>query len=202
MGNDIKSFTDELVNVIIFYGDSMKLKKFFGHLNTVNKHRFLVFKYCVKAGIPFRGLVHDLSKYSLLEFLEGVKYYNGNFSPISTCKKVNGYSKAWLHHKGRNKHHFEYWYDFNSPLKTPVIPYKYVVELICDNIAASKTYLKDKWNLNSQLNYFLNRKDLKYINPKIKDMLINVYSDMIDIGIDGVLNKKYLKYMYKKYVGE
>lgn len=202
MGNDIKSFTDELVNVIIFDGDSMKLKKFFGHLNTVNKHRFLVFKYCVKAGIPFRGLVHDLSKYSLLEFLEGVKYYNGNFSPISTCKKVNGYSKAWLHHKGRNKHHFEYWYDFNSPLKTPVIPYKYVVELICDNIAASKTYLKDKWNLNSQLNYFLNRKDLKYINPKIKDMLINVYSDMIDIGIDGVLNKKYLKYMYKKYVGE
>lgn len=202
MGNDIKSFTDELVNVIIFYGDSMKLKKFFGHLNTVNKHRFLVFKYCVKAGIPFRGLVHDLSKYSLLEFLEGVKYYNGNFSPISTCKKVNGYSKAWLHHKGRNKHHFEYWYDFNSPLKTPVISYKYVVELICDNIAASKTYLKDKWNLNSQLNYFLNRKDLKYINPKIKDMLINVYSDMIDIGIDGVLNKKYLKYMYKKYVGE
>lgn len=202
MGNDIKSFTDELVNVIIFDGDSMKLKKFFGHLNTVNKHRFLVFKYSVKAGIPFRGLVHDLSKYSLLEFLEGVKYYNGNFSPISTCKKVNGYSKAWLHHKGRNKHHFEYWYDFNSPLKTPVIPYKYVVELICDNIAASKTYLKDKWNLNSQLNYFLNRKDLKYINPKIKDMLINVYSDMIDIGIDGVLNKKYLKYMYKKYVGE
>ena len=188
--------------VIIFDGDSMKLKKFFGHLNTVNKHRFLVFKYSVKAGIPFRGLVHDLSKYSLLEFLEGVKYYNGNFSPISTCKKVNGYSKAWLHHKGRNKHHFEYWYDFNSPLKTPVIPYKYVVELICDNIAASKTYLKDKWNLNSQLNYFLNRKDLNYINPKIKDMLINVYSDMIDIGINGILNKKYLKYMYKKYVGE
>lgn len=180
----------------------MKLKKFFGHLNTVNKHRFLVFKYSVKAGIPFRGLVHDLSKYSLLEFLEGVKYYNGNFIPISTCKKVNGYSKAWLHHKGRNKHHFEYWYDFNSPTKAPVIPYKYVVELICDNIAASKTYLKDKWNLNSQLNYFLNRKDLNYINPKIKNMLINVYSDMIDIGIDGVLNKKYLKYMYKKYVGE
>lgn len=188
--------------VIIFNGGSMKIKKFFGHLNTVNKHRFLVFKYCVKAGIPFRGLVHDLSKYNLLEFLEGVKYYNGNFSPISTCKKVNGYSKAWLHHIGRNKHHFEYWYDFNSPLKTPVMPYKYVVELICDNIAASKTYLKDKWKNDSVFNYFSRRKDLNYINLKIKDMLINVYRDMIDIGIDGVLNKKYLKYMYKKYVGE
>lgn len=180
----------------------MKLRSFFGHLNTINKHRFLVFKYSVKAGIPFRGLVHDLSKYSLSEFFEGVKYYNGNFSPISTCKKINGYSKAWLHHKGRNKHHFEYWYDFNSPINSPIMPYKYVVELICDNIAASKTYLKEKWKNDSVFNYFSKRKDRSYINTKINDMLINVYSDMIDIGIDGVLNKKYLKHMYKKYVGE
>ena len=82
MGNDIKSFTDGLVNVIIFDGGSMKLKKFFGHLNTVNKHRFLVFKYSVKAGIPFRGLVHDLSKFSPEEFIESAKYYDGSISPI------------------------------------------------------------------------------------------------------------------------
>lgn len=162
----------------------------------------MVIKHCKKAGILWQGLRHDLSKYSPTEFIPGVKYYTGTKSPNEGERIDKGYSVAWLHHKGRNKHHFEYWYDFNSPLKTPVIPYKYVVELICDNIAASKTYLKDKWNLKSQLNYFLNRKDLNYINPKIKDMLINVYSDMIDIGIDGVLNKKYLKYMYKKYVGE
>ena len=67
----------------------MKLKKFFGHLNTVNKHRFLVFKYCVKAGIPFRGLVHDLSKYSLLEFLEGVKYYKSRQSKLELRKDVD-----------------------------------------------------------------------------------------------------------------
>ncbi len=180
----------------------MKLKNFFGHLNAVNKHRFYVFKYSIKAGIPFRGLMHDLSKYSIEEFFEGVKYYNGNFSPISTCKKLNGYSKAWLHHTGRNKHHFEYWYDFNSPVKTPVMPYKYVVELICDNIAASKVYLKDKWENDSVFNYFSKRKDLSYVNPKIYDMLINVYSDMTKIGINGILNKKYLRKMYIKYVGK
>ena len=180
----------------------MKLKNIFLHFHMINKHRMLVFRFCVRAGIPFRGLVHDLSKYSLSEFFEGVKYYNGNFSPISTCKKINGYSKAWLHHKGRNKHHFEYWYDFNSPINSPIMPYKYVVELICDNIAASKTYLKDKWENNSVFNHFSKRKDRANINPKINDMLINVYKDIIDIGIDGVLNKKYLKHMYKKYVGE
>lgn len=115
----------------------MKLRNFFGHLNTVNKHRFLVFKLSIKAGIPLRGFLHDLSKYSPQEFFEGVKYFNDNVSPIKICKKEKGYSKAWLHHKGRNKHHFEYWYDFNTPDKTPIIPYKYTVELICDNIAAS-----------------------------------------------------------------
>lgn len=177
-------------------------RRFTGHFGTITRHRHQVIKHCAKAGILRQGLKHDLSKYSPTEFIPGVKYYTGKRSPNEGEREAYGYSLAWMHHKGRNKHHFEYWYDFNSPLKTPVIPYKYVVELICDNIAASKTYLKDKWKNDSVFNYFTRRKDRPYINPKINDMLINVYSDMIDIGIDGVLNKKYLKYMYKKYVGE
>ena len=52
------------------------------HLGLVNRHRWMVFKLCAKAGIPYRGLVHDLSKYSITEFWESVKYYNGSRSPI------------------------------------------------------------------------------------------------------------------------
>ena len=178
----------------------MKLKNFFGHLNTVNKHRFLVFKLSLKAGIPLRGFLHDLSKYSPQEFFEGVKYFNGKVSPIKICKKENGYSKAWLHHKGRNKHHFEYWYDFNAPCKTPIIPYKYTVELIVDNIAASIVYLGKNWTANSQLDYFKNRKDLDYINDKIKNLLIAVYTEISKKGINKVIKKKVLKEMYNKYV--
>lgn len=178
----------------------MKLRNFFGHLNTVNKHRFKVLKLSIKAGIPLRGLLHDLSKYSPQEFFEGVKYYNGKVSPIKICKKENGYSKAWLHHKGRNKHHFEYWYDFNTKDKTPVIPYKYTVELICDNIAASLTYKGKDWNPASQLDYFKNRKDLDYINNKIKNLLIAVYKKICKEGINKVIKKKVLKEMYNKYV--
>ena len=111
------------------------IKNIFKHLHLINKHKWLVFKLSVKAGIPWQGLVHDLSKYSPTEFIESIKYYNGKRSPISISKQENGYSKAWLHHKGRNKHHFEYWYDFNTPDKTPVIPYKYTGERICDTIA-------------------------------------------------------------------
>ena len=88
------------------------LRGFFGHLHVINRHKFLVFKLCCRVGIPFQGLVHDLSKFSPEEFFEGVKYYQGNYSPIRNCKTVNGYSRAWLHHKGRNKHHYEYWFDY------------------------------------------------------------------------------------------
>ena len=180
----------------------MKLKNFFGHLKTVNKHKFLVFKLSIKAGIPIRGLLHDLSKFSPTEFFESVKYYNGKISPIKISKQENGYSKAWLHHKGRNKHHFEYWYDFNTPDKTPMIPYKYLVELICDNIAASMTYKGKDWNPKLQLEYFKNRKDLEYINDDVEKILIEVYTEIIKKGIDKVINKKNLKRIYNKYASK
>lgn len=176
------------------------IKNFFGHFHTVNKHRFMVFKYCVKAGIPFRGLLHDLSKYSPVEFFEGVKYYNGKKSPISICKVTNGYSKAWLHHKGRNKHHFEYWLDINTPNKTPMLPYKYTVEMICDTLAASVVYNKKNWGNNTNLEYFENRKDLDYINEDLKKILREVYVNVSKVGINKTLNKKYLKDLYNKYV--
>ena len=95
------------------------------HFITITKHKWLVLILCIKAGIPWRGIVHDLSKYSPTEFIESVKYYQGDHSPITECKKENGYSKAWLHHKGRNKHHYEYWYDREAPDQTPMIPVSY-----------------------------------------------------------------------------
>ena len=92
----------------------MKIKNVVEHFCTITKHRWVVFKLCTKVGEPWRGLVHDLSKYSPTEFWEGVKYFNGHHSPITDCKKDKGYSEAWLHHKGRNKHHADYWVDMSA----------------------------------------------------------------------------------------
>ena len=176
------------------------IKNFFGHLHTVNKHRWYVFKLSLIAGIPFRGLVHDLSKYSPSEFIESVKYFDGKVSPIKKSKLANGYSKAWLHHRSRNKHHFEYWYDFNSPIKTPVIPFKYFCELICDNIAASMVYSGKDYKPENNLNYFKNRADLDYINKDIKKALIDVYEQLTSKELNKTINKKNLKKIYDKYV--
>ena len=178
----------------------MKIMNFFRHLHTVNKHRFYVFKLSLKAGIPMRGLLHDLSKYSPIEFWEGVKYFNGRKSPISVCVQENGYSKAWLHHKGRNKHHFEYWIDFATEEKAAVIPYKYAVEMICDTLAASIVYNGKEWKKDTQLNYYNKRTDKEYINPKIQKFLLTVYEQIAKDGIDKVITRKNLKKIYSESI--
>ena len=134
-------------------------QKFIGHINTINKHRFLVRKLCFKCGLYWQGLIHDLSKYSPVEFWNGVKFYTGIKSPHYGERDAYGYSKAWLHHKGHNKHHAEYWQDIDGGITKPIsIPTQYLFEMICDRIAASMVYLKDKHTDDAALNYYLSHK--------------------------------------------
>lgn len=139
----------------------MYLGNFWGHLKTVCQHRHLVCKYCFKVGLYYQGLVHDLSKFSPCEFINGVRYYQGFRSPCSREAELRGYSLAVLHHFGRNKHHMEYWMDYDPYTKIyggVKMPIKYIAESICDRIAASETYLKDKYTDQSPLEYYLNSK--------------------------------------------
>ena len=128
------------------------------HINLVMHHKWLVFKLCCKVGLPWRGFMHDWSKFSPTEFWESVKYFDGHKSPITVCKKDKGYSEAWLHHKGRNKHHYEYWIDYSVDPGEGIIglkmPLQYVVEMFMDRIAASKTYQGDAYRDNHPLEYY------------------------------------------------
>lgn len=127
------------------------------HFRTITKHRHKVIANCFRAGIGFQGLFHDLSKYSYTEFSEGAKYYLGTRSPNEKAREMFGYSNAWMHHKGRNKHHYEYWTDVNIQTKKyePVpMPLRYVTEMFCDRIAASKIYQGDRYTDASALIYF------------------------------------------------
>ena len=176
------------------------IKNFFCHLHTVNQHRFKVFCLCCKVGIPWQGLIHDLSKYNPEEFWEGVKYFQGDYSPIKNCKKENGYSRAWLHHKGRNKHHYEYWYDYNAPNETPIMPFKYFLELICDSLAAGMTYQGKNWDQHYQLEYWNRVKEHAKMDDRMKDLIEKVYTEISEMGLNSVLTKKHLKYLYDKYI--
>lgn len=146
------------------------------HFKTITHHRHLVFRHCVKAGIPLRGLLHDLSKYSPTEFFAGARYYQGNRSPNDREREIGGFSSAWLHHKGRNRHHFEYWYDVNPKSRRyePVqMPIEFAAEMFCDRIAASKIYNGKLYTDSKPLEYFLAVRERDRMHPETEKTLEN-----------------------------
>lgn len=133
------------------------------HLRTINHHKWLVMVGCFKIGLYKQGLLHDLSKYTPTEFFVGCKYYKGYMSPNNAEREDRGYSLAWLHHKGRNKHHLEYWIDYaassskiegETPMTGMKMPIKYVCEMFIDRVSASKNYQKEKYKDDSALMYY------------------------------------------------
>ena len=166
------------------------LKRFFAHLHTVNHHRFEVMKNCFQCGIYWQGLTHDLSKYSPAEFLVSVRYFQGTRSPYMYEKEKFGLSYGWLHHKGRNRHHWEYWYDMIDGKWVPLeMPYRYLVEMVCDRVAACRIYQKDAYTKESALNYFLMRNDRFIMHENTSRMLEEILRDIAVHGEDEVFAK-------------
>ncbi len=160
---------------------------FFGHLKTVMQHRKTVIIHSAKCGILWQGLRHDLSKYSPTEFWQGVRYFQGNRSPNEAERADKGYSEAWVHHKGRNRHHFEHWTDYNpvtkevSPIKMPL---RYVKEMFCDRVGATKVYLKKDYNPSAALDYFLRGRARYNMHPETAALLEKLLTMLRDEGED------------------
>ena len=147
------------------------------HFRTVTRHRHAVIRHCFLAGIGWQGLFHDLSKYSPAEFLPSARYYQGDRSPNDREREEKGYSISWLHHKGRNKHHHEYWTDYSSsthriePVKMPL---KYVIEMFCDRVAACKTYHPEDYSDEMPLAYFQRGIGRQIMHPETAAFLENL----------------------------
>lgn len=163
------------------------LKKIIGHFKTITRHRHTVIAHSRLAGILFQGLRHDLSKYSPTEFIPGARFYCGDRSPNEEERALYGYSAAWLHHKGRNRHHFEYWSDYNVKTKEfgPVpMPPKYIAEMFCDRVAASKIYQGKKYTDKHPLEYFMRSKGRRPIDPNTSDMIERLLRTLAEDGED------------------
>ena len=178
----------------------LRLSNIFKHFGLVVRHKHKVFINCAKCGIPMRGILHDLSKFSPTEFFESARYYKGFRSPIGVCRREKGVSMAWLHHKGRNKHHLEYWLDPDCPTP-PLVPYKYAVECVCDKIAATKTYLGKDYVPEKALEHWLRYGNKVEANPKTMAFIEQVFTDLCERGERAVLNKEYMKNTYKEICG-
>lgn len=172
------------------------IEKFFKHFWMICKHKYWVFYFACKCGIPVRGFFHDFSKFHPTEFFESVKYYTGTKSPIVSCKEDKGYSLAWLHHKGHNPHHYEYWVDNLDRGGTPLlIPFKYCVEMTCDWLAAGKAYQGRNFSYESELEWW--NKKRKEVQKSMHPAIIEFF-DMVfhDLAYNKHLHKTMLEHYY------
>lgn len=160
------------------------------HLKTINRHKRLVRRHCFRVGLYRQGLLHDLSKYSPVEFWVGAKYFQGNRSPNDAERAAKGCSTAWLHHKGRNKHHLEYWIDYSAEgdhaLAGMKMPVNYVVEMMCDRMAASKVYRGSAYTDSDPYEYYMHARDHYLLHPDTRALLEAMLTKLKDEGEDAL----------------
>lgn len=175
------------------------IKNFFGHLKTIIVHKYWVFYYGCKLGIPVRAFFHDFSKFNPIEFFESVKYYQGGVSsPINAAKADKGYSLAWQHHKGHNPHHYEHWTDkYDTGTVSIKMPWKYVIEMLADYLGAARAYTGKKFSLIGELEWWKNKLET---NPLIHPETCNFMTQMFcSFAIDNKvtnINNKFLRFFY------
>lgn len=190
---------------------TLTFKKIMGHWRTIRTHRKWVRRYCFLAGIPWRGITHDLSKYSPTEFFESARYWTGTSSPINVAKEQQGISYAWMHHKGRNSHHYEYWMDnFDKGGVARLIPCKDFTELVCDYLGAARAYRGNKFTYADERIWWMNKRKVCAMNEYNKKMLDIIFSDLEKaenpylVGMDrcqiptpkNLLKSKYIQEIY------
>ena len=175
--------------------------KIWKHFCTITHHKILVMKHCFRIGLYWQGLTHDLSKYTPAEFIPGCRYYQGYRSPNNAEREAKGYSSAWLHHKGRNKHHYEYWIDYGlGPVKGMTgmkMPNRYVAEMMMDRIAASKIYEGKKYTQHQPLEYYEKGKDAYMIHDETRALLEYLLHMLDEQG-----EKATFAYIRKEIVGK
>lgn len=124
--------------------------KHFRYLKYVLRHKWFVLLKCIDFGIGWRGIVHDISKFSPSEWFPYVdKFYGGPWEKYSDrhgdARNFPGYKytqewvderfrTAWLHHQRRNPHHWQYWVLRNDDgtIVCLEIPRKCALEMVAD----------------------------------------------------------------------
>ena len=164
------------------------------HFKTITHHKWLVMQGCFRVGLYWQGLTHDLSKYTPTEFRVGAQYYQGNKSPNGAERKEKGYSTAWIHHKGRNKHHYEYWTDLcreTGRYESVPMPRRYLVEMIMDRRAACMTYQGGAYTDASAWEYFEKSLERNLMHPQLEQELAYLLAMLRDEGEEKTF--RYLK---------
>jgi hypothetical protein len=119
----------------------------FRYLRTVIKHKYYVFIAGFKFGVPlYRLIIHDWSKFLPSEWFPYVDKFERSNDSLA-------FEIAWLKHKHRNPHHWEYWVDNEGDCYLP--PPSYLREMVADWMAAGKAY-EGEWPTENNWVWYTN----------------------------------------------
>ncbi len=170
------------------------------HFKTITHHKLMVMRGCFSVGLYWQGLVHDLSKYMPSEFMVGARYYQGTQSPNNAERRDKGFSSAWLHHKGRNKHHYEYWMDYSAHNGKGIVPAempdRYVIEMFIDRVAASKNYNRQGYTDDMPLKYYLSGDAGRFMHARTRKKLEFLLNMLANQGEEKTM--QYIRAHYHK----
>jgi hypothetical protein len=106
------------------------MKSYWRYFLYILNHKLNVCIECWKEGLYFQGIIHDLSKFSPVEFFPyAKKFYSGK--PLTVEEELK-WKYAWLRHQHSNKHHWEYWVMNPNTKEALPMPKKYIIEMVCD----------------------------------------------------------------------
>jgi hypothetical protein len=156
----------------------MFLKAYLKNIRYILKHKYYVFIECCKMGMPLRGLVHDLSKFSITEFKPYAINFFANLQDWHAFRQAEGYpyeltknyweekfELAWLHHKRVNPHHWEYWVDVkDGKVEVLLMPEKYAKEMLCDWRGAGRA-INGK---DDTKEWYLKNRDRMILHPDVR----------------------------------
>jgi hypothetical protein len=120
--------------------------KYWAYFKYAMRHKWYVFLECWKLGIPWLGIIHDMSKFYPSEWMPYMRhFFNSDGSLRPKTRDKTGYYKptdtgdddfdgAWFLHQKRNKHHWQWWIlpEDSEGLKTIPMPERYMKEMLAD----------------------------------------------------------------------
>jgi hypothetical protein len=132
------------------------------------RHKWLVMKFGWQLGLPLLTLLfHDLSKFTVLEWVAYAYNFNGNYAEKEKIRPM--FLRAWLSHIHRNPHHWNYWvliYDGGTYKALPM-PLRYILEMAADWMSASVC----QGNGEDVRKWYYERADTMLLDPATKNTL-------------------------------
>lgn len=142
------------------------MRRHLNYLKYLLRHKWFVFIACLRIGAsPWMGLIHDLSKFRLSEWLPYARcFYTADGS--KQYKEGSAFTFAWNDHQKRNKHHWQFWLitwdrGTTEPLR---MPRRFVLEMVADWMGAGRA-ITGKWEAKE---WYLKNCHTMQLHPETK----------------------------------